>query len=347
MNFKKIYIILGIAVFLYIGFRFLFPIVLPFVVAGLVGLFLYPFIKKRFGETCLWKEKVRSPFFVIVVLVFYGCVVLLLGFLFAYLLRQIDSCALNIPFYQAKCMWGLKKCCCIVDKWFHLNDGDVYGYLLKSVKGIDGSGQAMVMSKLTGYSVRAMGNTFQVLFQVIVTVISTVFIFQEYVDIREWLLQTSWGGKLVSGIRTLKEAAKCYIKAQGIIFLVNACVCIGAFFLIQKPYYVLWGLGAAFVDALPVFGIGIVMIPTAIILFVSRSFWKGMVVLAAYLLCVCLRQIIEPRVMGSKIGLSPLVTIFCMYVGFRLFGFFGFFLGPVGVLIGRELYRGLTCKYES
>ena len=59
--------------------------------------------------------------------------------------------------------------------------------------------------------------------------------------------------------------------------------------------------------------------------------------MALYVACYFLREFTEARLMGKKMGLSPLETIVSMYVGLKLFGFLGFILGPIGLLMIRDL----------
>lgn len=41
--------------------------------------------------------------------------------------------------------------------------------------------------------------------------------------------------------------------------------------------------------------------------------------------------------MGGQVGLTPLETLASVYVGLQLFGFFGFILGPLGLLLIEDL----------
>ena len=62
--------------------------------------------------------------------------------------------------------------------------------------------------------------------------------------------------------------------------------------------------------------------------------WKsGLVLLGLYVVCYFIRQILEAKIMGGKVGLSALETLISMYVGLKLFGIAGFLLGPMGLLI--------------
>jgi predicted PurR-regulated permease PerM len=56
-----------------------------------------------------------------------------------------------------------------------------------------------------------------------------------------------------------------------------------------------------------------------------------------YLVCYFLRQLLEAKLMGNEVGLSPLETLAAVYVGLELFGFLGFLLGPLGLLLIEDL----------
>ena len=87
------------------------------------------------------------------------------------------------------------------------------------------------------------------------------------------------------------------------------------------------------------FGTGAVLVPWGVFLLLERQWWRGAVLLFIYGLCYFIRQFLEAKLMGSRMGLSALETLFSMYVGLELFGVSGFFLGPVGLLIIEDLHR--------
>uniref|UniRef100_UPI000A568568 AI-2E family transporter n=1 Tax=Clostridium sp. NkU-1 TaxID=1095009 RepID=UPI000A568568 len=66
--------------------------------------------------------------------------------------------------------------------------------------------------------------------------------------------------------------------------------------------------------------------------------WKyGIGLLIIYVICYFLREILEAKIMGGKVGLTPLETLASMYVGLQLFGLLGFILGPIGLLIVEDI----------
>lgn len=66
-------------------------------------------------------------------------------------------------------------------------------------------------------------------------------------------------------------------------------------------------------------------------------------ILAIYLICYFLREMLEARLMGNQVGLTPLETLVSIYVGLKLFGLLGFILGPVGLLIVKEFAKPVAC----
>ena len=70
------------------------------------------------------------------------------------------------------------------------------------------------------------------------------------------------------------------------------------------------------------------------------------VLLAVYVRCYFLRQMLEAKLMGDMVGLSPVETLISMYVGFRLFGLAGFLLGPIGLLMIGDLVELYWMEYR-
>lgn len=59
--------------------------------------------------------------------------------------------------------------------------------------------------------------------------------------------------------------------------------------------------------------------------------------LILYLVITVVRNIIEPKLVGHQMGLSPVVMLPCMLVGLKLFGIIGLFIVPIGVAFFKSL----------
>lgn len=128
-------------------------------------------------------------------------------------------------------------------------------------------------------------------------------------------------------------AAGRYVKAQLIIGCLIFCVLLIGFLILQVKYALLFSFITAVVDAVPVLGTGTVLIPWAVFSVFSDNPTLGWGLLSLYGVCLMTRQLSEPKIVGLKLGLHPLATVFSLYAGMRLFGLFGLIIGPVIALM--------------
>lgn len=130
-----------------------------------------------------------------------------------------------------------------------------------------------------------------------------------------------------------------YFMAQfRIMFIVFLILTVGLGIL-GVSYYGLVAFLVSFLDMLPLFGTGTVLLPWAAIKLLAGEYYvaAGMVIL--YLITQGVRQIIQPKIVGDSLGLNPLATLFFMYLGLKFRGIAGMIIAvPVG-LVAIELYR--------
>ena len=86
-------------------------------------------------------------------------------------------------------------------------------------------------------------------------------------------------------------------------------------------------------DILPVLGSGGILVPWAVISLVTGDIFLGVGIAILYVTITVIRNIIEPKIVGRQVGLHPVVTLACMYVGTMVMGILGLFLFPVSMSI--------------
>lgn len=144
----------------------------------------------------------------------------------------------------------------------------------------------------------------------------------------------------IAGINAeLKKYMGGYVKAQCIIMSVAFVILMTGLTILQKDYALLIAIGIAVLDALPFFGSGAVLWPWALVSFLSGSVKSGVGLIIIYLIIVLTRQTIEPKIVSSKIGLHPILTLMAMYVGYRTFSIGGMILGPLTLMLIISFYR--------
>lgn len=135
------------------------------------------------------------------------------------------------------------------------------------------------------------------------------------------------------------KAVGGYFKAQFKIMLVLSVIMFAGFEILKVSYSVLLALGIAFLDFLPVFGTGAILWPWALIDMLSGNYFRAIGLVVIYLVCQVTKQVLQPKMVGDSIGISPLSTLIFLYVGYKLYGVIGMIIGvPVGMVIV-NLYR--------
>lgn len=129
-----------------------------------------------------------------------------------------------------------------------------------------------------------------------------------------------------------------YFRAQLILMVVTFVISTLGFFIINTDYAVLMGLLTAIADGIPLLGSAIVMVPWIILNFISGNVRMALGLLSIYLFAIIVRQIIEPKIVSNQTGLHPLVTLISMYLGLMIFGVFGLFLGPITMILLKNLH---------
>jgi sporulation integral membrane protein YtvI len=127
------------------------------------------------------------------------------------------------------------------------------------------------------------------------------------------------------------------VKAQIILVIITTAITILGFYALKVDYAMTLGLLCGLLDILPLFGPSLIFIPWIIFSAIvgNISFAVGLLVL--YVITIGSRQILQAKVIGYNLGIDPLLTLFSIYLGIKVFGFTGLFIGPLTVVIVRAL----------
>lgn len=171
--------------------------------------------------------------------------------------------------------------------------------------------------------------------------ISTVLLAKDYDDIMNRMLEHEECHVVLEVICGVIRYIATFVKAQAIIMAVvggTAAIVLG---IGRIENGVLWGLLAGVLDALPFIGTSIVLIPLAVVQFIQGSYVKGVVCLVLYGVCIILREVLEPRLIGNRMGVPAIAVLVSLYVGIQLFGVWGIVKGPLGFVLIRESYLSI------
>jgi sporulation integral membrane protein YtvI len=143
-----------------------------------------------------------------------------------------------------------------------------------------------------------------------------------------------------SGVKAvIKNTVFKYIKAQLILMAIAAAESIVGLLIIGAPNVVIMTVIIALLDLLPVFGPGVVMIPWAIIELLQGNIHFAIGIVIVYAVIAIVRNVISPKIVGSQLGLHPIMSLLSIYVGYRLLGFLGMIAFPITIQILLEMHK--------
>ena len=149
-----------------------------------------------------------------------------------------------------------------------------------------------------------------------------------------------WQQRLTGLWQTVRRTLGAWLLAQGKLMLVTLLILAAGFLVLGVDYALLFALGIALLDALPVFGSGLILIPWSMVRFLQGDTFRGVGLLLVYGVAALTRTALEPRILGRQIGLDPLLTLAALYAGYRFLGIGGMILFPMGALVARQFWDG-------
>ena len=170
--------------------------------------------------------------------------------------------------------------------------------------------------------------------QTLIAVIATVFTELEFPSIMDFLRR-----QIPEKYQKRMGEGKNYVTGTLAKCVLSYCLIFGMTFLELWVGLALLGINGAVViafiiavlDILPVLGTGTVLLPWSVVGFMIGNLKIGAGILFLYLIITVVRNIVEPKLVGRQMGLSPVVMLPCMLVGLKLFGIIGLFGVPFGV----------------
>ena len=203
---------------------------------------------------------------------------------------------------------------------------------------------AWIPESLSGILMEQAPAAASFLFGVFVYLLSVLLLAKDWEQSRALLQKLPFYAPVSRAFSRLSLALRGWIRAQGKIMAVVSAECAAGYFLLDIPLFWLWAILTGLVDALPVFGSGTVFVPWIILELLRgrpvMALWLAVLLAAAWLT----REFLEPRLLGSGLGLLPIGFLMSVIVGLKLFGPAGLFTGPFGVLLVRELWAELKTK---
>ena len=313
----------------------------PFVVGWIIALIAGPLVR-FFEEKIKLKRKAGSVFVIVVII---GLVVLILYLVGAKLTEQAVGIVNGLPEMWAAAQEDFKDIADNLNVIYSKFPKDVQETLTNVTEQVrDYIGN--LLGKIGTPTIAAAGNLAKqvpsILIGIIMALLSSYFFVAEREQINEWfhrVMPMSVQKRYEMLKRGLVKAVGGYFKAQLKIEVWMYLILLIGLTVLRVDYAFLIALGIAFLDFLPFFGTGTVMVPWAIIKILSADYPMAIGLLIIWGGGQLVRQLIQPKIVGDSVGMEPLPTLILLYIGYKIGGVLGMLVAvPVG-LIAYTMYK--------
>lgn len=336
-----LYLIAAVLVIIFVpkGFRFF----LPFIIGWLISAIANPAVKFC-EEKIKFKRKASSAVMIVLIL----AIVILIGYgIVVFLINQGIGLVASIPEKWSSIQSALDGFGNGFDKLTRKLPNELrepllnLGATIKEALGGFVSSLGSNGNIVSGIS-SGLGSVANVLVGIIMCVLSAYFFAVEHntlIERMEGVLPESVYKKVQAAYRGLKNAVGGYIKAQLIIEFWVYLITVVGLLILRIDYAVVIAIGIAFMDFLPFFGAGIIMVPWAVFLFINNNYFVAIGMLVTWGIGQLVRQLIQPKIVGDSVGIKPLPTLVLLFVGYKLIGVFGMVIALPVAMIFISLYE--------
>ena len=334
-NIFKILKFLGVILILYLILEFLGGFFAPFIFGYILCLILSPIYK--FFQKLNFPKHISS---ILCIAIFIFIIGFIGAGLFGQILKEGKEFAENIPYYRIQVQQTFDNLRLKIQSLLEILPDyleQTLNNLYYNSKGFIGEFLGTGIKNTSFKFIKMLPNTFMV---IVLGLISCFLILIDKENIEAFILRQfpkKYSEKMLIIKTSIFETLMGYIKAQLIIMCFIGTICFIGLSIIKAPYALLLGFIIAVVDALPVFGSGFILWPWSIYNLIVKNYKFSVGLIIIYLIILIVRQTIEPKIVGKQIGIHPLVTLMSIYIGLKIFGVFGFIIGPCIMVILKAL----------
>lgn len=310
---------------------------MPFLIGFIISLMIEPLIRKLADKVGI----TRKFSAIIILVIIFSILVGLIVWGVITLITESSNLLESINIYIEKLSIFIQK--------IKIDDIKLPGKVVEIIENCT----SKLLNWITTFTTNFLTNTLQkvtlipvAFIYITITILSTYFLCADkfyILDQIEHHIPRLWVKRFIKHLREITSALGNYLKAEATLIIISFFIVliglyIGKFTGLKIEYPLLCALGIAFVDALPILGSGTVMLPWSVFSFIDNNVSLGLLLIGLYVFTLVVRQMVEPRLVSNKIGIHPIFTLIAMYTGFKLTGVVGLFLGPIILIILKNIY---------
>ena len=331
------------AAFLWIGVKYLLPLCLPFLLGAGLAIAAEPGTDVLHRRLKL-SRSIAGAISVSVVFLLGGALLLLL---LALLSRQAQRLGALLPQLEQSVQNGydtLRSWLLALAQRLPGRTGAAATGVLNSLFSDGASLLTKAAIKIAALAGSLFGRIPNGLMWLLTSIISGYMIAPRLPQLRKWLSQkiaALRNGQMLPAAAEIRKALWGWVLAEAKLAMLAFVFLCSGFFLLRIENGFVWAALTTLVDAFPVLGVGTVLIPWSLVCLLQGHTARGIGLGALYGVIWLTRSILEPRLLGKGLGLDPLITLFAIYAGWKLFGFTGILLAPLLTLVITQLSKQL------
>lgn len=306
---------------------FVFPLLLPFLLAMVISIIVEPLINLGLKYLKLPKSLTVT----IVLLGVIGGLAFIVIFASSRLIIELLRLTENLPSFAG--YWQQ-----IMD-WASVFYRDLSGSEVEQIQSVMSNVGSTILQSTSVFLdkmvdwVTATPNTIMVLF---VTVMATFFWCRDkglILSVLNSLVPKPMRKNTVSAYEQFSRAVSGYVRAQFTLVSITMILSMIGLWILNIDYAFSIGVIVGLFDILPVLGPAGIYVPWLVVCLILGDYPLaiGLGILLAVVSIV--RQLLEPKLIGDSLGLHPLLTLLSVFVGFKLVGIWGMIFGPILMVI--------------
>lgn len=316
-------------------FRYLFNLAAPFVFAFLLITLCYPLLERMQKKIPIKKKYLAVTIILPIILFLMGIlwVAMILGG------KQLEGlpefCTQAADQFQV----FFHKCCGGLDGRFGWDGQQIESFVIERMAIIMEDVQMQVMPRILSSSYNCFKGIFAAVGFLAITCIAAVLLETEYAGIVENIKKSEEFRLVWAVIEGVLSYIITFLRAQGVLMLIIIVLCSVTLGVAGISGGILFGILAGILDVLPFIGTGIVLVPLSVWQLLNGQYMRMTVCLVLYGACILIRELLEPKLIGRRIGVAPVFMLLAIYAGVKLFGVGGIIKGPLALIVIIEVLK--------
>ncbi len=325
------------SIVVYFFLRYISPLVAPLLVAMLFVTICGPLLKNM--QKYLHLNRQVSA---VLLLLFFGLfLVLLLWMLFTWIMGNLPVWFGNLQGFWENMENSVRSICNLGSNILNVESDYLEEVVLGRMRESAAFLEEQVLPGILSGSMRYVKGLVSVGAFLLLFVISTIFLAKDYDRIMNSMLDRQECYIVLDIICGIIRYVATFVKAQLLIMLLIGVTCAVVLGVSGVPSGIFWGILAGALDALPFLGTGIVLLPLTLTQFLGGHYVRVVFCILLYIGCIFIRELLEPKLIGRKMGIPPWVVLAVIYAGIKLFGVVGIIKGPLGFVLVQQTYLSL------